>query len=134
MSVTDVTLHEVIRILQTEHLIGADGTDYMHGQHTQQPWYIRAMVGFGAWLASLLLIGFVAGFSLAMDGGYVVIGGTGRPPLVRHAVSVWSFPAAAGVLFGREAIKTYRSMVDRLSERFLARRTKRHVPFICHNQ
>lgn len=38
-----------------------------------QPWYIRAMVGFGAWLASLLLISFVAGFGLAL-GGSVVIG------------------------------------------------------------
>ena len=32
------------------------------------------MVGFGAWLASLLLIGFVTGLSLAMEGGYTVIG------------------------------------------------------------
>jgi hypothetical protein len=32
------------------------------------------MVGFGAWLASLLLIGFVAGLSLAMEGGYTIIG------------------------------------------------------------
>lgn len=37
-----------------------------------QPWYIRTMVGFGAWLASLLLIGFVAGFGLALGGSTVI--------------------------------------------------------------
>lgn len=37
------------------------------------PWYVRAMVGFGAWVASLLLIGFVAGFSL-QAGGVVALG------------------------------------------------------------
>ena len=29
-----------------------------------QPWYVRSMVGFGAWVASLMLIGFVAGLGL----------------------------------------------------------------------
>lgn len=38
-----------------------------------QPWYVRAMVGFGAWLASLLLIGFVAGLGVLV-GGYIVVG------------------------------------------------------------
>jgi hypothetical protein len=33
-----------------------------------QPWYVRAMVGFGAWLASLLLIGFAAGLGFAVGG------------------------------------------------------------------
>lgn len=40
-----------------------------------QPWYVRAMVGFGAWLASLMLISFIVGLSVAFDGGYLVIGG-----------------------------------------------------------
>jgi hypothetical protein len=40
-----------------------------------QPWYVRAMVGFGAWLASLMLISFIVGLSVAFDGGYFVIGG-----------------------------------------------------------
>ncbi|MGD1984389.1 MAG: DUF4401 domain-containing protein [Chromatiaceae bacterium] len=74
MSVTDVTLHEIIRTLQAEHLIGADATDYLHSQPEQQPWYIRAMVGLGAWLASLLLIGFVASFSMTMESGFIFIG------------------------------------------------------------
>ena len=38
-----------------------------------QPWYVRAMVAFGAWLASFLLIGFVAGFSIAV-GGFAIVG------------------------------------------------------------
>jgi hypothetical protein len=38
-----------------------------------QPWYVRTMVGFGAWLASLFLIGFVAGLGMAV-GGLTVVG------------------------------------------------------------
>lgn len=38
------------------------------------PWYIRVMVGLGAWLASLLLIGFVAGISFIAEGGSMVTG------------------------------------------------------------
>ena len=74
MSDQAVALHEVVRNLQAEHLLAAEATDYLHGQSEQQPWYIRAMVGFGAWLASLLLIGFVVSFSVMMDGGYMLIG------------------------------------------------------------
>ena len=40
----------------------------------QQPWYIRAMVGVGAWLASLLLIGFAATVGFVTDGGFIVVG------------------------------------------------------------
>ncbi|MDN5782398.1 MAG: DUF4401 domain-containing protein, partial [Luteimonas sp.] len=44
-----------------------------------QPWYVRSMVGIGAWLASLLLIGFVASMSVLADGtllvGLVLIAG-----------------------------------------------------------
>ncbi len=39
-----------------------------------QPWYIRTMVGFGAWLASLLLIGFVGSVGFAADAGFVIVG------------------------------------------------------------
>jgi hypothetical protein len=38
-----------------------------------QPWYVRAMVAFGAWLASLLLISFAAGLGLAL-GGLALVG------------------------------------------------------------
>ena len=39
-----------------------------------QPWYVGTMIGFGAWLASLLLIGFVAGIGINFDGGVAIIG------------------------------------------------------------
>lgn len=40
-----------------------------------QPWYIRAMIAFGAWLASLMFISFVLGMSLiTTEGGFLVIG------------------------------------------------------------
>ncbi len=38
---------------------------------TPQPWYVRSMVGFGAWLGSLLLIGAVVGASVVTTGGGV---------------------------------------------------------------
>ena len=76
MSTADMSLHEDLKRLQAEGLLGPDDTagNHLDALTTQQPWYIRAMVGLGAWLASLLLIGFVASFSLVMDGGYAVVG------------------------------------------------------------
>lgn len=75
MSTSKMTLHDVAEALQAEKLLSADDAAwFLNGRADLQPWYIRAMVGFGAWLASLLLIGFVASFSLAMDGGYAFIG------------------------------------------------------------
>ena len=76
MSTADMSLHGILNRLQAENLLEPDDTP---GNHldiltTQQPWYVRAMVGLGAWLASLLLIGFVASFSLVMDGGYAIVG------------------------------------------------------------
>jgi MFS family permease len=76
MSPSKVTLREVVSTLQAENLLSEDDAAlrYLSNRTSRQPWYIRTMVGFGAWLASLLLIGFVAGFSLAMESGYTVIG------------------------------------------------------------
>jgi hypothetical protein len=76
MSDPDVTLRAVVNALRVENLVtdGDGALAYLAHRPDLQPWYIRTMVGFGAWLASLLLIGFVTGFSLAMDGGYAVIG------------------------------------------------------------
>lgn len=74
MSMRNVALHEVVSTLQAEDLLGDDGLAYLDSRPDLQPWYIRAMVGFGAWLASLLLVGFVTSFSLLMDGGYAFIG------------------------------------------------------------
>ena len=47
---------------------------YLERSSVVQPWYIRTMVGFGAWLSSLLLIGFVSSMGLAVDGGLTVFG------------------------------------------------------------
>lgn len=39
------------------------------------PWFVRAMIGFGAWLAAILLISFVISISvIATGGGYLVTG------------------------------------------------------------
>ncbi|MDZ7645453.1 MAG: DUF4401 domain-containing protein [Woeseiaceae bacterium] len=66
------SLEAVLDGLQAEErLTGpavADGRALIERLHGVQPWYVRTMVGFGAWLASLLLIGFVAGFGLAVGG------------------------------------------------------------------
>jgi uncharacterized membrane protein len=35
--------------------------DLLAREHNEQPWYVRVMVGFSAWLASWLLIGFMVG-------------------------------------------------------------------------
>ena len=69
MSTPNVTLHDVVSALRAEHLLGDEGLAYLDHRTEEQPWYIRAMVGFGAGLASLLVIGFVASFSLMADGG-----------------------------------------------------------------
>ena len=75
MSTDKVTLRDVTDALQSDKLLSADDAAWFFENRSDlQPWYIRTMVGFGAWLASLLLIGFVASFSVAIDGGYAFIG------------------------------------------------------------
>ena len=39
------------------------------------PWYVRVLVGFGAWLASLLLIAFVVSSSLRSESTMIGVGG-----------------------------------------------------------
>lgn len=69
---------QVIDQLAAEQLLAGDDLQsaiaYVEDRPVQQPWYIRTMVGFGAWLASLLLIGFVSSFTFAMEGGYAFVG------------------------------------------------------------
>lgn len=86
-----ITLDHLIDTLQSENLLIADDdtlTD-LHKRTVPQPWYIRTMVGFGAWLASLLLIGFVASLSLAAGGDYIFVGGVliACAVLIRHKAS-----------------------------------------------
>lgn len=73
-----ITVPDVISQLAVEGLLdeAAKGRAdaFVESRTFLQPWYIRTMVGFGAWLASLLLIGFVAGFTIAFEGGYAIVG------------------------------------------------------------
>ena len=63
-----ITVRDVISQLAADGLLDETGKAraeaFVESRTFVQPWYIRTMVGFGAWLASLLLIGFVAGFVL----------------------------------------------------------------------
>ncbi len=78
MNDSNVSLEDILAGLRAGGLLPDESADrattLIENLRAVQPWYIRTMVGFGAWLASLLLIGFVAGFSLAMNGGYMIIG------------------------------------------------------------
>lgn len=38
------------------------------------PWYVRAMVGLGGWVASLMVIVFLAGLSIGTDGAVLAVG------------------------------------------------------------
>jgi hypothetical protein len=71
-----ITLEQLVDTLRTERLLtaGPDALDNLSHQPLPQPWYIRTLVGFGAWLASLLLIGFVTSLGAIAGGGYGAIG------------------------------------------------------------
>ncbi len=74
------SVREVLSTLAAEARIDDNwqerATSALADMDEAQPWYIRTMVGFGAWLASLLLISFVLGVSLVTTkGGFVLIGG-----------------------------------------------------------
>ncbi|MCP4765743.1 MAG: DUF4401 domain-containing protein [Gammaproteobacteria bacterium] len=73
-----VELQRVVDGLRSEGLLPENSDDtvtaFLESLHETQPWYIRTMVGFGAWLASLLLIGFVGSIGFAADAGFVIVG------------------------------------------------------------
>ncbi len=73
-----VKLQQVVDGLRSEGLLPENSDDtvtaFLESLHETQPWYIRTMVGFGAWLASLLLIGFVGSIGFAADMGFVIVG------------------------------------------------------------
>src|SRR5690606_27206593 len=72
-----VSLEEVVAGLRSEGRLtdaAAARADALLEQfEAVQPWYVRAMVGFGAWIASLFVIGGVAGLSVAV-GGVTLLG------------------------------------------------------------
>lgn len=73
-----MTVIDVIRQLAADDLLDEAGKAraeaFVESRNFLQPWYIRTMVGFGAWLASLLLVGFVAGFTFSLEGGHAIVG------------------------------------------------------------
>jgi hypothetical protein len=78
MSRESVSLQQVVDGLQAEGLLSEDAqarsAAFLSAIADVQPWYIRTMVGFGAWLASLLLIGFVSSIGFAAEIGFVFVG------------------------------------------------------------
>lgn len=89
MRATESDLFGLCTRLHAEGLIAEDWRERLRATtsdpHARSPWYVRAMIGFGAWLASLLLIGFIFGIrALSSSTGFVVTGAT----LVVVAVAV----------------------------------------------
>jgi hypothetical protein len=78
MTRESVKLRQVVDGLRSEGLLPENSDDtvaaFFENLHETQPWYIRTMVGFGAWLASLLLIGFVGSIGFATDAGFIIAG------------------------------------------------------------
>ena len=78
MTGDSVNLQQVVDGLRSEGLLPENSDDtvavFIENLHETQPWYIRTMVGVGAWLASLLLIGFVGSIGFAADAGFVIVG------------------------------------------------------------
>lgn len=78
MSRQKIDLQQVVDGLRSEELLPENANEtvaaFVESLHQTQPWYIRTMVGFGAWLASLLLIGFVGGIGLGSDVGFIIVG------------------------------------------------------------
>jgi len=79
MSEQHPTVRDIFTRLQGEGRVtsGWEGPtgEVLASEADIQPWYVRTMVGFGAWLASLLLIAFVAGLSFsAKEAGFITLG------------------------------------------------------------
>jgi uncharacterized membrane protein len=77
MTAGHTSLRSVIVQLESEGYLESGSpavAAYLERIKVVQPWYIRAMVGFGAWLSSLLLIGFISSMGMTVDGGYTVFG------------------------------------------------------------
>jgi len=79
MSRNSVTLADVLDGLVESHKMTHENAQHakllLQKKTAVQPWYVRTMVGFGAWLASFFVIGFFVGvFSGMNEIGFVVIG------------------------------------------------------------
>jgi len=73
-----VTLAEVVDGLDREGQLPDGGREragrLVDRMGPAEPWYLRLLVGGGAWIASLLLIGFVAGLTGDISALHVVVG------------------------------------------------------------
>ena len=78
MNRAHATMDQVFGALAEEGLVGSDWAVEILAETDlgpPQPWYVRAMVGLGAWVGSLLLISAIVGTSVATTGGgYIVLG------------------------------------------------------------
>ena len=75
--VTARSLTELATSLREDGLIDADADTVQRAIDAiadVQPWYVRTMIGFGAWLASLLLISFATSIGINVDGGLSIVG------------------------------------------------------------
>lgn len=72
------TMDQVFGTLAEEGLVSPDWAAEILAETDlgpPQPWYVRAMVGFGAWIGSLMLIIAIVGASVATTGGgYFALG------------------------------------------------------------
>lgn len=77
MSGRPVSLGDVVAGLRSEgrltDVTAAQADALLEQFEAVQPWYVRTMVGFGAWIASLFVIGGVASFGIAV-GGVTLLG------------------------------------------------------------
>ncbi|WP_455365544.1 DUF4401 domain-containing protein [Kaarinaea lacus] len=68
MSERHGNFQDVFTKLAEENLLDSDwepkARALLAREHNEQPWYVRIMVGFSAWLASWMLIGFVVGAAI----------------------------------------------------------------------
>jgi hypothetical protein len=78
MSAPKATVAEVMAALEREGRIGPDWQATAEAalavEADAPPWYVRVMVGFGAWIASLLLIGFVIAPFMRSEAALIGIG------------------------------------------------------------
>lgn len=65
MTTTRLNVAQVFSALQTEGQVAADWRDAvtpaLTAEAEESPWYIRSMIAFGAWVASLFLMFFIGG-------------------------------------------------------------------------
>ena len=68
MSQQRANFQDVFSQLANDNLLDSDWEQQVREliarEHNEQPWYVRVMVGFSAWLASWMLIGFVVGAAI----------------------------------------------------------------------